>query len=73
MPSVSLQQFLCSGYEEEVAWGLDAPFFLCCSERLLTKFRGVTGQSINPSAPDTQKLARHKRQEETPECDGTRR
>ena len=73
MPSVTLQQFPCSGYEEEVALGLDAPFFLCCSERLLAKFRGETGQSINPSAPDTQKLAWHKRQDETPECGGTRR
>ena len=35
MPSVTLQQFPCSGYEEEVALGLDAPLFLCCSERLL--------------------------------------
>ena len=73
MPSVTLQQFPCSGYEEEVALGLDAPFILCCSEQLLAKFRCVTGQSTNPNAPDTQKLAWHKRQEETPECDGTRR
>ena len=53
MPSVTPQQFPCSGYEEEVALGLDAAFFLCCSERLLAKFRGETGQSINPNAPDT--------------------
>ena len=73
MPSVTLQQFPCSGYEEEVALGLDAPFFLCCREQLLAKFRCETGQSTNPNAPDTQKLAWHKRQEGTPECDGTRR
>ena len=63
MPSVTLQQFPCSGCEEEVALGLDAPLFLCCSEQLLAKFPGVTGQSTNPNAPDTQKLAWHKRQE----------
>ena len=49
IPSVTLQQFPCSGCEEEVSLGLDAALFLCCSERLLAKSRGETGQSIHLS------------------------
>ena len=49
IPSVTRQQFPCSGCEKGVALGMDAALFLCCSERLLAKSRCETSQSINLS------------------------